>query len=107
MKNSDDGEEESDCCACPTDATQSAWSGGCAGKQNVFTKREEAVLDRIREVSMQARALKERIRDCDAIAGDSTEEARSELERLRRVRGELEQERIAAAEERMRLLGHA
>ena len=60
-------------------------------------------MDRIRESSLRASALKEEIRLTDA---DRRETALQELERLRLLRAELEQERIAASDERMRMLGH-
>jgi len=75
----------------------------CADKKNIFTRREQEVLDRIREVSLRAGALKDEIKRSD---GPEREEALLELERLRQARAELEKERLAAWEERMRLLGH-
>jgi hypothetical protein len=68
-----------------------------------LTGREHEVLDRIREASLRASALKEEIRLTDE---DRRESALQELERLRLLRAELEEERIAASDERMRMLGH-
>jgi hypothetical protein len=75
----------------------------CADKKNIFTRREQEVLDRIREASRRASALKDEIKRSDA---KGREEALLELEQLRQTRAELEKERLAASEERMRLLGH-
>jgi hypothetical protein len=96
---------ESECCAC-TEGTIESYAT-CADKKYVFTRREQDILGRIRENSLQARDVKEKIRRFSA--GDEEEtvrEAELELERLRSIRQELEVERLAAAEERMRLLGH-
>lgn len=96
------------CCSCPDVSEDFPWSSGCEGKKDVFTKREQDVLEKIREASLQARALREKIRDlaADPAGRALREDAEHELERLRVLREELERERIAAAEERMRLLGH-
>lgn len=83
---------------------------GCHEKRTVLTHREEEVLTQIRELSLRARAVKEQLSRLD-----TTEEAgqavgrrlAEELATLRQRRSLLEAERIAAAEERMRLLGHA
>jgi hypothetical protein len=75
----------------------------CADKKNILTGREHEVLDRIREASLRASALKEEIRLTDE---DRRQSALQELERLRLLRAELEEERIAASDERMRMLGH-
>lgn len=75
----------------------------CADKKNIFTRREQEVLERIREASLRAVALKDEISRADE---RGREAALLELERLRLLRAELEQERVAASDERMRLLGH-
>ena len=79
-----------------------------ARTKNICSQEEEDVLNKIREASEKARAVKAKIR---SLAGSESppalmEEARIELENLRRIRDELETERIAAGEERMRMLGH-
>jgi hypothetical protein len=83
---------------------------GCREKNTVLTHREEEVLKQIREISLEAKSIKEQMKRIDA-AGAADEAARSrlgeELASLRQHRSQLESERIAAAEERMRLLGHA
>jgi len=97
-----------DCCRLPESEYEEEY--GCAQRKAVFTVREQAVLRRIREAHERARALKERLRRF-AAEGAPDERARTEAEkeltRLRELRAELELERIAAADERMRLLGHA
>lgn len=99
---------ECDCCVLAEDAGSRDY--GCAQRGTVFTEREQRVLKRIREASAHAGLLRERIK---VIEGESPvdtgarEAAREEYEILRALRSELEKERVAAAEERMRLLGHA
>ncbi len=90
-------------CACDDKSMEPATGLTCADKKNIFTGREQEVLARIREASLRARALKDEISRTDE---RGREVALQELERLRRLRAELEQERLAASEERMRLLGH-
>jgi hypothetical protein len=79
----------------------------CSQRSGIFTPREQDVLSRIRDASLKAREVKGRLRAFDD-RGDP--EARkvvlSELEALRRLRVGLEEERIDAANERMRILGH-
>lgn len=91
------------CCACDEKFMEPATGLTCADKKNIFTRRELEVLNRIREAAVRASALKDEIRRTDEPGRES---AMRELERLRRLRAELEQERLAASEERMRLLGH-
>jgi hypothetical protein len=93
------------CCACAPDATALQEYATCADKRYVFTMRERRVLEQIRESSMRARALKEEMR-APGMDSESRERAQRELDSLRQHRAELEIERNAAAEERMRLLGH-
>ena len=91
------------CCACDEKYMEPAAGLTCADKKNIFTRREQEVLDKIRQASLRAGALKEEIRRMDE---HGREAALQELESLRRLRAELEQERLAASEERMRMLGH-
>jgi hypothetical protein len=70
---------------------------------NIFTRREQEVLDKIRQISVKAGALKAEIGRLDE---PGRQAAVLELERLRQLRADLEKERIEASEERMRLLGH-
>jgi len=101
--NKDLFEEGIGCCTCE-DKTAGVSAGlSCADKQNIFTRREQKVLERIREVSMMAGKLKAEISHADESARQA---GLIELERLRLLRAELEEERLAASEERMRLLGH-
>jgi hypothetical protein len=108
MNTNEEKEEYLGCCACADEPAEVIGSISCADKKNVFTRREQNVLGKIREASLRARAIKEEIRKLSGreSSGVLLEEARGELEQLRRVRDELEAERIAAAEERMRMLGH-
>jgi hypothetical protein len=91
------------CCACEDKFIEPATGLTCADKKNIFTRREEKVLEKIREASHRASALKEEINTSDE---RRRKKALRELEGLRQVRAELEKERLAASEERMRLLGH-
>lgn len=91
------------CCACEDTIDQTFSGLTCADKKNIFTRREQEVLARIRESSLRASALKEKINREDE---PGRQAARLELENLRLLRAELERERLAASEERMRLLGH-
>lgn len=100
--------EQCDCCQLDSDREEESYD--CASRRSVFTAREQAVLTRIREMSGKARDLKKQIEQLSKEPGDQTKrrlERMNELESLRQIRTELEKERIAAAEERMRLLGHA
>lgn len=93
------------CCACQDDPASETGVLTCADKKNIFTRREQEVLGKIRAASQRARDLNHTIR---GLGPDDPrmEEALRELENLRQVRSELEHERVAASEERMRLLGH-
>ena len=72
--------------------------------RRIFLREESRrFLDEIREASLCASALKQEINRMDE---PGREAALLELERLRRLRAELEKERLAASEERMRLFGH-
>jgi hypothetical protein len=81
----------------------------CKERKTVLTHREERVLMEIREVGLKARSLKARIKgaDSDGLVDRQVKEGLlREFEELRKVRADLEVERIASADERMRLLGH-
>ncbi|NLI31408.1 MAG: hypothetical protein GX422_01320 [Deltaproteobacteria bacterium] len=101
--------KDDECDRCQL-ANADKWVGyGCEERKAIFTPREQTVLQRIREASLRARTIKKELNLYDP-TGSTDVSARNraleELETLRRVRGDLEKERIAAAEERMRLLGH-
>ena len=98
----DQFDEGSGCCSCDEETITPAGLT-CADKKDIFTRREQEVLNRIREASLRASALKDEISRTNE---RGREAALLELDRLRLIRAELEQERIAASEERMRLLGH-
>jgi hypothetical protein len=92
------------CCACEEKEMVGVSSGlTCADKKNIFTRREEEVLEKIREASRRASAIKDEISRADERGRQA---ALLELEQLRQLRAELEGERLAASEERMRMLGH-
>lgn len=102
-----------ECGCCPAEAAELPSSGepyGCHERKTVLTYREERVLQKIREAHRRAKDLKERIlaleREETTDAAKEKDRALRELEALRNLRRELEEERLAAADERMRLLGH-
>jgi hypothetical protein len=89
------------------DSTSEAY--GCKERTTVLTYREERVLKKIREFGLKARDLKARLKGMGSdspVDPQIKQELLRELEDLRKVRADLEVERIAAADERMRLLGH-
>jgi hypothetical protein len=96
-----------DCCQPSTNTIPETY--GCAERRTVFTRREQRVLLQIREASEKARSLRRQLEHLPsetAANSDERREALHQLEQLRQLRMGLEGERIAAAEERMRLLGH-
>jgi hypothetical protein len=101
-----------DCGFCETNDGLTDGSGkayGCHERSTVFTQREEDVLKCLRELSLKARRIKEQIRlleEAGSVDIEAKLRAMEELERLRQLRLQLDAERIAAAEERMHLLGH-
>lgn len=105
------GNGSCDCCMVPdSSGIQGLEPYGCAERKAIFTYREQRVLKSIREISLKARDLKSGIKFLkEGGMQDETSRAEilSELERLRALRDELEKERLAAAHERMVLLGHA
>jgi hypothetical protein len=102
-----------DCGCCETSDLAMDDSGkayGCHEKSSVLTHREEEVLKRIRELSLKAKAIKEelkRFEEAEPVDLQAKQRAMEALESIRRTHSALDAERIAAAEERMRLLGHA
>ncbi|MGC9195631.1 MAG: hypothetical protein ACP5IL_09275 [Syntrophobacteraceae bacterium] len=96
-------EEILGCCACEDDISETFPGLSCADKKRLFTTRELDVLARIRESSLRAGALKRQINHPD---GQLRQAAQIELDSLRLARAQLENERLAARDERMRLLGH-
>lgn len=105
------GHDDCECCqTVDRDRDGGGKSYGCHEKSTVLTNREEGILKHIRELSLKAQGIKAKMKQLGA--GGMADEAartalREELASLRQRRSELESERIAAAEERMRLLGHA
>lgn len=101
--------EANECCCSQVVPDGNGATDECSKRSVIFTPREQNVLSRIREASERARILKRKINDFKTRGSDDLEahgRALSELEELRRMRADLETERVAAAEERMRLLGH-
>ena len=105
--------EVDDCDCCETGdlaADEGGKAYGCHEKSTVLTNREEEVLRRIRELSLKAKAIKEQLKrfeEAESVDLQAKQRAMEVLESLRRLRSALDAERVAAAEERMRLLGHA
>jgi chorismate mutase len=102
-----------DCGCCETNDRLKDESGkayGCHERSTVFTRREEEILKRLRELGPKAKIIKEQIKlleKAGSVDLEAKHRAMEELESLRQLRLQLDAERIAAAEERMRLLGHA
>ncbi len=96
-------------CGCCLTPDEQGGSYTCEDRSKVFTYREQDVLARIRSASERARFLRREIEQMRMRREDraALERALEELAALRRERVELEAERVAAAEERMRWLGHA
>ncbi len=96
-------------CGCCHKDTDSGPEDSCSARSRVFTERELAVLRKIREHSARARELKRTIEGTHGRLESLTlkKSALDELERLRAERAALEEERLAAAHERMKWLGHA
>lgn len=100
------GASECGCCHIITDV---AVEDSCSARSRIFTDRELDVLRRIREHGERAKDLRMQIERENGHTESLTlkKSALDELERLRQERASLEEERMAAAHERMRLLGHA
>ncbi|MCU0574690.1 MAG: hypothetical protein MUC41_17095 [Syntrophobacteraceae bacterium] len=100
------GASECGCCHMNTDVTV---EDSCSARSRIFTERELDVLRRIREHGERAKDLRMRIERVNGHSESLTlkKSALDELERLRLERAALEDERLAAAHERMRWLGHA
>lgn len=98
-----------DSCGCCLTADEQGGSYTCADRSKIFTNREQDVLARIRSASARARALKHDLEELKTHPEKRTEMERAlmALAELRRERASLEEERLIAAHERMRLLGHA
>jgi len=94
---------------CRTTADELQNNYTCKEKLGIFTPREQRVLARIREWKTRVRELKDRIAETRGTKADDSIPASLEeqLIELRKERALLEQERVSAAEERMRWLGHA
>ena len=105
------GSENCDSCVTNDGLTDgSGQSYGCQERKTVLTAREEEVLKRLMELGPKAKLVKEQIKLLEEGGSKDSEawqRAMEELENLRQLRSDLDAERIAAAEERMRLLGHA
>jgi hypothetical protein len=74
----------------------------------VLTVEEQHILARIREIQQEAQHLKEAMRSPQSAGGEHPDQARMQrdLDALRKERTLLEDRRILAARERMRMLGH-
>mgnify|MGYP005853554385 CR=1 FL=1 len=97
----------SECGCCHTNA-DAAVEDSCSARSRVFTDRELDVLRRIREHGERAKELRMQIERVNGQSESLTlrKSALDELEHLRVERASLEEERLAAAHERMKWLGH-
>jgi hypothetical protein len=96
-------------CGCCLTADEQGGNYTCADRSKIFTFREQEVLARVRASSDRARSLRHEIERLEAHPEkrEDMERVLGELAGLRRERVALEEERLDAAEERMRQLGHA
>ena len=96
-----------DCCRLSPESIPENY--GCTERKEILTPREQEVLKRIREAGERARYLKKQLGQPRAVALSAGDRKgiEEELGSLRQLRSVLEEERLAAAEERMRYLGHA
>jgi TolA-binding protein len=96
-------------CGCCHVGMDTSGETTCAERSRIFTDREMEVLLRIREHRERAQELRKQIGQSNGHPESLSlrKSALEELDRLRSERALLEEERLAAAEERMRLLGHA
>jgi hypothetical protein len=81
----------------------------CDALRDIITEEEQRILDRIRAIHQQAQNLKEAIQRLAEDASGNQEavgKLRQALGKLKKEREELEEQRIGAAHERMRRLGH-
>jgi hypothetical protein len=96
------------CGCCAADPGEQREASGCAGGQTVLTLEEQHILARIREIQQEGQRLKEAIRSLESTREEHPDLAKlqGDLEALRKERAVLEDRRILAARERMRMLGH-
>lgn len=105
-----DQENHSDQCGCGELEAQAQGATTCGGGITIPTLEEQHVLAQIRQLQQEAQRVKQSIRRLESLPGApeaSLADLREQLRALRQRRGELEDRRIRAAHERMRLLGHA
>lgn len=105
-----DQERHSDQCECGQLEAHGEEATTCGGGITVPTLEEQHVLAQIRQLQQEAQRVKQAIRRLESFPGPSETsltELREQLRALRQRRAELEARRIHAAQERMRLLGHA
>ena len=99
-----------DGCQCdPAGSAETSESTTCDAWRDIITEEEQRILDRIRAIHQEAQDLKEAIQRLAEDASGNQEavvKLRQALEKLKKEREELEGQRIAAAHERMRRLGH-
>jgi hypothetical protein len=107
-----EGGERTDECACAASAAagDALETLSCAARREVPSPEEQRILNRILTVQHQGRLLKEeieRLRGTRPVDSQALAEAEAALASLRGERAALEEQRLAAAHERMRRLGHA
>ncbi len=103
-------EHPRDACGCGDSASPVAEPTTCTGGITIPTLEEQHILAQIREVKEEAQGIKEAIRQLEGHAIPPVDELAAlhdQLQALRLRRKSLEEQRVKAAHERMRLLGHA
>lgn len=110
MSRSCQHEHHPDGCGCEELSEQRQEPTTCSGTISVPTLEEQYVLTQIREIQEEAHRTKEAIRQLESMpepSPTSLADLHNRLQVLRQQRADLEDQRVRAAHERMRLLGHA
>ncbi|HBZ56664.1 MAG TPA: hypothetical protein DEO88_14765 [Syntrophobacteraceae bacterium] len=97
-------------CVCLEGGNQGHGTTTCGGKITIPSLDEQHILAKIRVIQEEARRIKKDILAVDRLAEGPRADVktlRNRLEVLRQQRADLENQRVRAAEERMRFLGHA
>jgi hypothetical protein len=96
-------------CGCGEVGAQGHEPRTCTGSLTIPTLEEQYILGQIRSAQEDARRIKETLAQLETQANppeSSIGDLRDQLRVLRQRRADLEAQRVRAAHERMRLLGH-
>lgn len=109
-KENRDQEQHPESCACADSKVLAQGATTCGGSITIPTLEEQHILAQIRQLQEEAQRIKEAIRQLESLPnppGPHLTDLHEQLRLLRQRRIDLEDERVRAAHERMRLLGHA